>query len=423
MGIFWELGAPAWDKGGKIAHNFTREITAHHGDGGRSRTERAGGDKVPFLFLEPAGMSQLEQVGTECFMWTSSSTSPSPGDEAVQHARRRDGTRGTITLRRLTFSPARPRLGGSVGRRRRAAPLLAAKRNEPAYATYATLTRSAGASATLAKLDDDRARARRLFRRTRSPTKSPHGTACHAIDDSLPRNRNALLDRPRSIYTLDPFSVELSLRYANSDTEIDYICYKKARCCYKEKREFINSSGSSAMAVVRWRTGTVVVVVAALLLVAVLGAEARPLAGDGWAVSGDGPLPASGGVFIVETLRGLYFQQLAPTTAALPLRRILVTSDDRRRGGSRPAVKGSTTDNEARHGLSIISIGCPRSHGRRLVDDFLVSKRLGEDAMVLCLALMAPSEGQLDVAGHGRPSQGYIYDAQNQEQTRGVVDG
>ncbi|KAF8723636.1 hypothetical protein HU200_021593 [Digitaria exilis] len=63
------------------------------------------------------------------------------------------------------------------------------------------------------------------------------------------------------------------------------------------------------MAVVRRRTGTVVVVVAALL-VAVLGAEARPLAGDGWAVSGDGPLPASGGVFIVETLRRLYLQQL-----------------------------------------------------------------------------------------------------------------
>ncbi|OEL20047.1 hypothetical protein BAE44_0018931, partial [Dichanthelium oligosanthes] len=47
-----------------------------------------------------------------------------------------------------------------------------------------------------------------------------------------------------------------------------------------------------------------------LLVLAVLGAEARPLGGgDGWAVSGEGPLPG-GGVFIVETLRRLYLQQL-----------------------------------------------------------------------------------------------------------------
>ncbi|CAL5037843.1 unnamed protein product [Urochloa decumbens] len=67
------------------------------------------------------------------------------------------------------------------------------------------------------------------------------------------------------------------------------------------------------MAVVRMRTGRLVmpVIVAALLLLATLGAEARPLGGDGgWAVAGAAPLPDGGGVFIVETLRRLYLQQL-----------------------------------------------------------------------------------------------------------------
>ncbi|CAN6214378.1 unnamed protein product [Urochloa humidicola] len=67
------------------------------------------------------------------------------------------------------------------------------------------------------------------------------------------------------------------------------------------------------MAVVGRRTGRLVlpVIVAVLLLLAVLGAEARPLGGDGgWAVAGDAPLPDGGSVFIVETLRRLYLQQL-----------------------------------------------------------------------------------------------------------------
>lgn len=50
---------------------------------------------------------------------------------------------------------------------------------------------------------------------------------------------------------------------------------------------------------------------AVLLFLAVLGVEARPLSGGdgGWAATGAGPLP-NGGVFIVETLRRLYLQQL-----------------------------------------------------------------------------------------------------------------
>ncbi|KAJ1258840.1 hypothetical protein BS78_10G106100 [Paspalum vaginatum] len=55
-----------------------------------------------------------------------------------------------------------------------------------------------------------------------------------------------------------------------------------------------------------------VMAVAALLFLAALAAEARPLGGDGgWAVTGAGPLPGGGGVFIVETLRRLYLQQLS----------------------------------------------------------------------------------------------------------------
>jgi hypothetical protein len=70
----------------------------------------------------------------------------------------------------------------------------------------------------------------------------------------------------------------------------------------------------SAMAVVMRRMGGLVlpvaVIMAVLLSLAVLGAEARPLSGDGgWAATGAGPLP-DGGVFIVETLRRLYLQQL-----------------------------------------------------------------------------------------------------------------
>ncbi|CAD6339650.1 unnamed protein product [Miscanthus lutarioriparius] len=64
--------------------------------------------------------------------------------------------------------------------------------------------------------------------------------------------------------------------------------------------------------VMRRRGGLVlpVVIMAVLLFLAVLGAEARSLSGDGgWAATGDGPLP-NGGVFIVETLRRLYLQQL-----------------------------------------------------------------------------------------------------------------
>ncbi|RCV21095.1 hypothetical protein SETIT_4G110100v2 [Setaria italica] len=66
------------------------------------------------------------------------------------------------------------------------------------------------------------------------------------------------------------------------------------------------------MAVARRRMGRVLpVIVALVLLLAVLGVEARPLGGDGsWAVTGaGGPLP-DGGVFFVETLRRLYLQQL-----------------------------------------------------------------------------------------------------------------
>ncbi|EER89524.1 hypothetical protein SORBI_3010G102500 [Sorghum bicolor] len=59
----------------------------------------------------------------------------------------------------------------------------------------------------------------------------------------------------------------------------------------------------------------VAVIMAVVLFLAVLGggAEARPLSGGdggGWAVTGDAPLPTTGGVFIVETLRRLYLQQL-----------------------------------------------------------------------------------------------------------------
>ncbi|CAL5047099.1 unnamed protein product [Urochloa decumbens] len=55
-----------------------------------------------------------------------------------------------------------------------------------------------------------------------------------------------------------------------------------------------------------------VVIVVAVLFLAALGAEARPLGGDGgWAVAGAAPLPdGDGGVLIVETLRRLYLQQL-----------------------------------------------------------------------------------------------------------------
>ena len=66
----------------------------------------------------------------------------------------------------------------------------------------------------------------------------------------------------------------------------------------------------------RRRSGLVLPVLVAaaaavLLLVAATGAEARPLGvgGDGWAAAGAGPLPG-GGMFIVETLRRLYLQQL-----------------------------------------------------------------------------------------------------------------
>ncbi|XP_039807109.1 uncharacterized protein LOC120670987 [Panicum virgatum] len=66
----------------------------------------------------------------------------------------------------------------------------------------------------------------------------------------------------------------------------------------------------------RRRSGLVLPVLVAaaaavLLLVAATGAEARPFGGggDGWAATGAGPLPG-GGVFIVETLRRLYLQQL-----------------------------------------------------------------------------------------------------------------
>ena len=63
------------------------------------------------------------------------------------------------------------------------------------------------------------------------------------------------------------------------------------------------------------RTGLALPVLAAaavlVLVAAATGAEARPLGvgGDGWAAAGAGPLPG-GGVFVVETLRRLYLQQL-----------------------------------------------------------------------------------------------------------------
>ena len=58
------------------------------------------------------------------------------------------------------------------------------------------------------------------------------------------------------------------------------------------------------MAVVRRMRLALPVIVAALVLLAVLG-EARPLGGADWAAAGGTPLPA-----VVQALRRLYMQQL-----------------------------------------------------------------------------------------------------------------
>ncbi|CAM0913396.1 unnamed protein product [Alopecurus aequalis] len=49
------------------------------------------------------------------------------------------------------------------------------------------------------------------------------------------------------------------------------------------------------------------VLVAALLMLAVLGEAARPLGGETWAAAGGTPLPGAG---VVEVLRRLYLQRL-----------------------------------------------------------------------------------------------------------------
>uniref|UniRef100_A0ACD5ZLP9 Uncharacterized protein n=1 Tax=Avena sativa TaxID=4498 RepID=A0ACD5ZLP9_AVESA len=62
------------------------------------------------------------------------------------------------------------------------------------------------------------------------------------------------------------------------------------------------------MAVVTMRKNFVLpALVAALLLLAVLGEAARPLGGEDWAAAGGTPLPGAG---VVEVLRRLYLQQL-----------------------------------------------------------------------------------------------------------------
>ncbi|KAF7100556.1 hypothetical protein CFC21_102056 [Triticum aestivum] len=64
------------------------------------------------------------------------------------------------------------------------------------------------------------------------------------------------------------------------------------------------------MAVVGRMRLDLTVIVAALVLLAVLG-EARPLGGADWAAAGGTPLPAAGGASnVVQALRRLYMQQL-----------------------------------------------------------------------------------------------------------------
>ena len=64
------------------------------------------------------------------------------------------------------------------------------------------------------------------------------------------------------------------------------------------------------MAVVGRMRLDLTVIVAALVLLAVLG-EARPLGGADWAAAGGTPLPAPGGASNeVQALRRLYMQQL-----------------------------------------------------------------------------------------------------------------
>ncbi|KAM3188829.1 hypothetical protein ACQJBY_067658 [Aegilops geniculata] len=65
------------------------------------------------------------------------------------------------------------------------------------------------------------------------------------------------------------------------------------------------------MAAVRRMRLALLVIVAALVLLAVLG-EARPLGGADWAAAGGTPLPAAGGgaSTVVQALRRLYMQQL-----------------------------------------------------------------------------------------------------------------
>uniref|UniRef100_A0ACD5VC71 Uncharacterized protein n=1 Tax=Avena sativa TaxID=4498 RepID=A0ACD5VC71_AVESA len=61
------------------------------------------------------------------------------------------------------------------------------------------------------------------------------------------------------------------------------------------------------MAVLRKMRLALPVLLAALLLLAVLGEAARPLGGEDWAAAGGTPLPGAG---VVQVLRRLYLQRL-----------------------------------------------------------------------------------------------------------------
>ncbi|CAM0913392.1 unnamed protein product [Alopecurus aequalis] len=62
------------------------------------------------------------------------------------------------------------------------------------------------------------------------------------------------------------------------------------------------------MAVVTKMRLALPVIVAALVLLAVIGEAARPLGGEDWAAAGGIPLP--GGADVVQVLRRLYLQRL-----------------------------------------------------------------------------------------------------------------
>ncbi|XP_047095773.1 uncharacterized protein LOC124708127 [Lolium rigidum] len=63
----------------------------------------------------------------------------------------------------------------------------------------------------------------------------------------------------------------------------------------------------AAVAMTRKMRLALPVLVAALLLLAVLGDAARPLGGETWAAAGGAPLPGAG---VVEVFRRLYLQRL-----------------------------------------------------------------------------------------------------------------